>query len=86
MSKKKKETIRIIRRNDSNKENYTFVSNDNILNNIKDNESTTTRNNEKKFGNKPDEIINKKIHSKKLQYKGRKILGKSMQGHSPVYE
>ena len=25
MSKKKKETIRIIRRNDSNKENYTFV-------------------------------------------------------------
>ena len=50
MSKKKKETIRIIRRNDSNKENYTFVSNDNILNNIKDNESTTTRNNEKKFG------------------------------------
>jgi hypothetical protein len=86
MGKKKKETIRIIRK-DSNKEDYTFVSNNNILNNIKDNESTTTINNEKKFGNKPDERIEKKkIHSKKSQQKGRKILGKSMQGHSPVYE
>jgi len=84
MGKKKKETIRIITK-DSNKEDYTFVSsNDKILNNIKDNESTT--NSEKKFGNKPDERIEKKIHSKKSQYKGRKILGKSMQGHSPVYE
>ena len=86
MGKKKKETIRIIRK-DSNKEDYTFVSNNNILNNIKDNESTTTINNEKKFGNKPDERIEKKkIHSKKSQQKGRNILGKSMQGHSPIYE
>ncbi len=88
MGKKKKENIRIIRR-DSNKEDYTFVrSNDNILNNLRDNESTaTTTNSEKKFGNKPDERIEKKkIHSNKSQQKGRKILGKSMQGHSPVYE
>ena len=85
MGKKKKETIRIIRK-DSNKEDYTFVNNNNILNNIKDNGSTTT-NNGKKFGNKPDERIEKKkIHSKKSQHTGRKILGKSMQGHSPVYE
>jgi hypothetical protein len=85
MGKKKKESIRIIRK-DSNKD-YTFVSNNNILNNIKDNGSTTTTNNEKKFGNKPNERIEKKkIHSKKSQHKGRKILGKSMQGHSPVYE
>ena len=26
------------------------------------------------------------IHSKKIDNKGRKILGKSLQGHSPVYE
>ena len=64
MGKKKKETIRIIRR-DSNKEDYTFVSsNDNILNNIRDNEFTATTNSEKKFENKkPDERIEKnKIH------------------------
>ena len=42
MGKKKKE-IKIIK-NDSNKGDYTFVSDD-ILNNVKDNEST---NNEKK--------------------------------------
>ena len=49
MGKKKKE-IKIIRK-DSNKEDYTFVSSDNILNNVnnlKDNESTTTTTNEKK--------------------------------------
>ena len=85
MGKKKKEIIRIIRK-DSNKEDFTFVSNDNILNHIKNNASATTTNNEKKFGNKPDDRIEKKIHSKKSQYKGRKILGKSLQGHSPVYE
>jgi hypothetical protein len=85
MGKKKKETIRIIRK-DSSKEDYTFVSNDKILNNIKENKSTTTTNNEIKFGNKSIERIEKKIHSKKLQQKGRKILGKSLQGHSPVYE
>ena len=87
MGKKKKEIIRIIRK-DFNKEDYTFVSNDNILNNvnnIKDDKSATT-NNEKKFGNKADEGIKKKIHSKKELHKGRKILGKSLQGHSPIYE
>ena len=87
MGNKKKE-IKIIRK-DSNKEDYTFVSSDNILNdvnNLKDNESTTTTTNEKKLENKPDERIEKKIHSKKVHHKGRKILGKSLQGHSPVYE
>ena len=39
-----------------------------------------------KTENKPDERFEKKIDSKKSQYKGRKILGKSLQGHSPVYE
>jgi hypothetical protein len=81
MGKKKKE-IKIIRK-DSKKEDYTFVSSNNILNNTKNNEST---NNEKKPENKPDERIEKKIHSKKVDNKGRKILGKSLQGHSPVYE
>ena len=90
MGKKKKENIRIIRK-DFNKEDYTFVSNDNILNNVnntEDNESAaTTTNNEIKFGNKSKEIIEKKkIHSKKVDNKGRKILGKSLQGHSPIYE
>ena len=86
MGKKKKETIRIIRK-DSNKEDYTFVSNDNILNNLKGDELAAITNDDKKFGDKTKEIIEKKkIHSKKLQYKGRKILGKSLQGHSPVYE
>ena len=78
---KKKNEIKIIK-NDSNKEDYTFVSDD-ILNNVKDNEST---NNEKKPENKSDERLEKKIHSKKVDNKGRKILGKSLQGHSPVYE
>lgn len=84
MGKKKKEIIRIIRK-DSNKGDYTFVSNDNILNNIKDNESATTTNNEK-LADKPNERVEKKIYSKKSFQKGRKILGKSLQGHSPVYE
>ncbi len=79
---KKKNDIKIISK-DSNKEDYTFVSSNNILNNTKNNEST---NNEKKPENKPDERIEKKIHSKKVDNKGRKILGKSLQGHSPVYE
>ena len=56
MGKKKKE-IKIIK-NDSNKRDYTFVSDD-ILNNVKDNKST---NNEKKPESKPSEIIEKKIH------------------------
>ena len=88
MGKKKKETIRIIKREDANKEDYTFVSNDNILNNVNNiknnNESTTYT----KLENKSDDEIieKKKIHSKKVDNKGRKILGKSLQGHSPVYE
>jgi len=35
---------------------------------------------------KLDERIEKKIHTTKSQHKGRKILGKSLQGHSPIYE
>jgi hypothetical protein len=73
MGKKKKE-IRIIK-NDSNKENYTFVSNDNILNNTKSNESI---NNEIRSETKPNNRFEKKIHSKKVDNKGRKILGKTM--------
>ena len=69
-----KKKIKIIRK-DSNKEDYTFVSSDNILNNVKDIEST---NNEKKSDNKFDERFEKKVHSKKVDNKGRKILGKSM--------
>ena len=72
MGKKKKE-FRIIK-NDSNKGDYTFVS-DNITNNTKNNESI---NNEIKSGNKLNDRIEKKIHSKKVDNKGRKILGKSM--------
>jgi hypothetical protein len=30
--------------------------------------------------------LKKKIHTKKSHHKGRKILSKSMQGHSPKYE
>jgi hypothetical protein len=81
---KKKEKIRIIK-NDSNNEDYTFVK-DNIItkvNNIKNNESA---NNEKKSEKKTDERSEKKIHTTKSHHKGRKTLGKSMQGHSPIYE
>jgi hypothetical protein len=69
----KKKEIKIIKK-DSNKGDYTFVS-DNITNNTKNNESI---NNEIKSGNKPNDRIEKKIHSKKVDNKGRKILGKSM--------
>ena len=72
MSKKKNE-MRIIKNNSKN-EDYTFVS-DNITNNTKNNESI---NNEIKSGTKPNDRIEKKIHSKKVDNKGRKILGKSM--------
>ena len=75
MDKKKKNEMRIIKKNESNKEDYTFVSNDNILNNTKNNESI---NNKIKSGTKLDNRIEKKIHSKKVDNKGRKILGKSM--------
>ena len=85
MGKKKKE-IKIIKK-DSNKEDYTFVSNDNILNNVKYNDFARITNNDKKFENKSNEIIEKKkVHSKKADNKGRKTLGKSLQGHSPIYE
>ena len=73
MDKKKKE-IRIIK-SDSKKEDYTFVSSDNILNHTKNNESII---NAIKSGTKPNNRIEKKIHSKKVDNKGRKILGKSM--------
>lgn len=79
MDKKIKE-IRIMKKEDS-KEEYTFVS-ENILNNKK-NKSV---NNEKKSIKKSDKRIEKKIHSSKSRHKGRKVLGKSTQGHSPVYE
>ena len=85
MGKKKKESIRIINK-DHNREDYIFV-NDSILNNI----NNIGNNNESepyiKIENKSDERTEKKkIFSKKVNNKGRKILGKSMQGHSPVYE
>jgi hypothetical protein len=68
MGKKKKE-IKIINK-DSNKEDYTFVS-DNILNNVKYNDFARITNNDKKFENKSDEIIEKKkVHSKKADNKG----------------
>ncbi len=82
---KTKKDIRIIKKN-SNNAVYTFVS-DNILNNVnnvKDNLSETTNN--EKIENKRNERIEKKIHTKKVDNKGRKILGKSLQGHSPIYE
>ena len=79
MDKKIKE-IRIMKKEDS-KEEYTFVS-ENILNNMK-NKSVK---NEKKSIKKSDKRIEKKIHSRKSRHKGRKVLDKSMQGHSPVYE
>ena len=77
---KTKKDIKIIKK-DSNNGNYTFVGENNILNNLQ-----TESNNEKKSENKPDARIEKKIHSKKVDNKGRKILGKSLQGHSPIYE
>lgn len=79
MSKKKKK-VRIIKVGFDN-EDYTFVT-DNNSNKTK----TESINNEKKTENRPNERIEKKIYSKKSHQKGRKILGKSLQGHSPVYE
>ena len=71
---KKKNEMRIIKNNSKN-EDYTFISSGNILNNTKNNEST---NNAIKSGTKSNDRIEKKIHSKKVDNKGRKILGKSM--------
>jgi hypothetical protein len=50
-----KKEIKIIKK-DSNNEDYTFVSSDDILNNTKDNESIY---NEIKFGTKPNDRIKK---------------------------
>jgi hypothetical protein len=58
---KKKNEMRIIK-NDSNKEDYTFVSNDNILNNTKNNEST---NNEKKPENNLMRELKKRFTQRK---------------------
>ena len=71
MGRQKKE-IKIIKK-DSNNGNYTFVGDNSILTNLQ-NES----NNEKKLENKSDARIEKKIHSKKVDNKGRKILDKSL--------
>jgi hypothetical protein len=57
---KKKKEIRIIK-DDSNKEDYTFVSDNNILNHLQ-NESI---NNEKKSENKLDARIEKKFIQRK---------------------
>lgn len=85
MGKKKKESIRIINK-DHNREDYTFVS-DSILNNINNIDNNNESEPYIKLENKSDERTEKKkIFSKKIDNKGRKILGKSMQGHSPVYE
>ena len=64
MGKKKKE-IRIIEE-DSNKEDYTFVRDNNFLNHLQ-NESI----NKKKSENKLDTRIEKKIHTNKVDNKGR---------------
>ena len=70
-----------LKKEDSNEE-YVFLS-EHILNNM----TNKYVNHEKKSINKSDERIEKTfIHSRKSRHKGRKVLGKSMQGHSPVYE
>ena len=38
------------------------------------------------FGDKTKDRIEKKKITRNHSNKGRKILGKSLQGHSPVYE
>ena len=58
---KKKNEIKIIK-NDSNKEDYTFVS-DNIWNNTKNKVSI---HNEINSATKPNDRIEKKIHLKKI--------------------
>jgi hypothetical protein len=65
-----------------NKENYTFVS-DNVPN-LNSNENNSSENKKTVVVNV--RIEKKKTHSKKVENKGRKILSKSLQGHSPVYE
>jgi len=77
---KKKNKIKIIKKNLD--ENYTFV-NESILN-FNNNKNKYSEN--KKTTAVDEKIEKKKIHSKKADNKGRKILGKSLQGHSPIYE
>ncbi|HSF49147.1 MAG TPA: hypothetical protein VLA74_00160 [Nitrososphaeraceae archaeon] len=82
MGKKKKE-IKIIK---NNSENYTFI-NDNILDNINNiNAEVDVIDGNDNSNKKHDTRIDKKIDSKQMNNKGRKIIGKSMQGHSPIYE
>lgn len=76
----KKKEIRIINTNDYRNEEYTFIKDAN-LNNIR-----KAKSNDGKSVNKSNEIVEKKIHLRKLKNKGRKILSKNMQGHSPIYE
>lgn len=82
MGKKKKE-IKIIK---NNSENYTFI-NYNILDNINNiNAEVDVIDGNDNSNKKHDTRIDKKIDSKQMNNKGRKIIGKSMQGHSPIYE
>lgn len=78
----KKKEIKIIKKNHSTEE-YTFIK-DEITNNI--NKIKKENPNNGRSVNKSHEIIEKKVHLSKSKHKGRKILGKSMQGHSPIYE
>ena len=78
MAKKKKE-IRIIKK-DSNKEDYTFV-NHSIITNIKNNESPDNENKSEKI-----KWVNWKKDSFKVDNKERKTIGKTLQGHSRIYE
>ena len=78
----KKKEIRIINKDYRNEE-YTFTKEE-IINNI--NKINKEISNNGKSENKRNEVIEKKIHLRKSKHKGRKILGKNMQGHSPIYE
>jgi hypothetical protein len=81
---KEKKGIKIIKNN--SEENYTFI-NDNILDNIDNtNAEVDVSDSNDNSNKKQNSRIDKKINSKQMNNKGRKIVGKSMQGHSPVYE
>jgi hypothetical protein len=74
MGKKKKEIIRIIRK-DFNKEDYTFVSDSilNNLNNIKDDKSTTTINKEKSLEIKMIRELRKRFIQRKKFTKAERL-------------
>ena len=85
---KKKNEMRIVK-NNSKKEDYTFVS-DNITNNIKNNESI---NKEIKSGSKPNDRIKKKFTQRKqitkeerFQEKICKAIRQSMNNHIAEYK